>query len=60
MTVQNVIIFCVKGIFYRLRTVLKDIYYCLIENIKGLTDMGQFQYLIKLKGPQEGIYLYTT
>ena len=24
---------------------LKDIYYCPIEIIKGLTDKGQFQYL---------------
>ena len=24
-----------------------------------LTDKGQFQYLTKLKGPQEGTYLYT-
>ena len=35
-------------------------YYCPIEIIKGLTDKGQFQYLIKLKGPQVGNYLYTT
>ena len=33
---------------------VKDIYYCPIEIIKGLTDKGQFQYLTKLKGPQEG------
>ena len=39
---------------------LKDIYYCLIEIIKGLADKGQFQYLTNLKGPQKGIYLYTT
>ena len=39
---------------------LKDIYYCLKEIIKGLADKGQFQYLTNLKGPQEGIYLYTT
>ena len=38
----------------------KDIDYCPIEIIKGLTDKGQFQYLTKLKGPQEGTYLYTT
>ena len=38
---------------------LKGIYYCLIEVIKVLTDKGQFQYYIKLKGPQVGIYLYT-
>ena len=40
--------------------VLKDIDYCQIEIIKGLTDKGQFQYLAKSKGPQEGTYLYTT
>ena len=39
---------------------IKDIYYCPIEIIKGLTDKEQFQYLAKLKGPQEGTYLYTT
>ena len=39
---------------------LKDIYSCPIEIIKGLTDKGQFQYLTKLKGHQEGTYLYTT
>ena len=38
----------------------KDIYYCLIEIIKGLANNGQFQYLTNLKGPQDGIYLYTT
>ena len=38
----------------------KDIYFCPIEIIKGLTENGQFQYLTKLKGPQEGPYLYTT
>ena len=38
----------------------KGIYYCPIEIIKGLTDKGQFQYFIKLKGPQVGNYLYTT
>ena len=36
------------------------IYSCPIEVAKGLTDKGQFQYLTKLKGPQEGTYLYTT
>ena len=36
---------------------LKDIDYCQIEIIKGLSDKGQFQYLIKLMGPQEGTYL---
>ena len=38
----------------------KDIDHCPIEIITGLTDMGQFQYLTKLMGPQEGTYLYTT
>ena len=38
----------------------KGKYSCSIEIIKGLTDKGQFQYLIGLKGPQEGTYLYTT
>ena len=38
----------------------KDIDHCPIEIIKGLTDKGQFQYLTKLTGPQEGTYLYTT
>ena len=38
----------------------KVIYYCPIEVIKGFTDKKQFQYLTKLKGPQEGTYLYTT
>ena len=42
---------------YRL---FKGMYYCPIEIIKGLTDKGQFQYLIKLKGAQEGNYLYIT
>ena len=36
------------------------LYSCPIEIIKGLTDKGQFQYLTKLKGSQEGTYLYTT
>ena len=39
---------------------VKNLYYCPIEIIKGLTDKGQFQYLTVLKGPQEGTYLYTT
>ena len=34
--------------------------YCPIEIIKGLTDKGQFKYLTKLMGPQEGTYLYAT
>ena len=37
---------------------VKDIYYCPIEIIKGLTDKRQFQYLKKLMGPQEGTYLF--
>ena len=39
---------------------LKDLYSCSIEILKGLTDKGQFRYLTGLKGPQEGTYLYTT
>ena len=39
---------------------LKDKDYCPLEIIKGLTDKGQFQYLTKLMGPQEGTYLYAT
>ena len=38
---------------------LKGIYNCPLEIIKGLTDKGQFQYLIELKGSQVGNYLYT-
>ena len=38
----------------------KDKDCCPIEIIKGLTDKGQFQYLTKLMGPQEGTYLYAT
>ena len=41
-------------------SLLKDKDYCQIEIIKGLTDKGQFQYLTKLMGPQEGTYLYAT
>ena len=41
-------------------TDVKDKDYCPIEIIKGLTDKGQFQYLTKLMGPQEGTYLYAT
>ena len=44
----------------RSNILLKDKDYCPIEIIKGLTDKGQFQYLIKLMGPQEGTYLYAT
>ena len=39
---------------------VKDKDYCPIEIIKGLTDKGQFQYLTKSMGPQEGTYLYAT
>ena len=47
--------------FCRVETyILKDKDYCPIEIIKGLTDKGQFQYLTKLMGPQEGTYLYAT
>ena len=46
---ENIIILSLKG---------RD--YCPIEIIKGLTDMGQFQYLTNLKGPQVWNYLYTT
>ena len=42
------------------QTLIKDKDYCLMEIIKGLTDKGQFQYLTKLMGPQEGTYLYGT
>ena len=42
------------------RSLFKDKDYCPIEIIKGLTDKGQFQYLTKLMGPQEGTYLYET
>ena len=38
---------------------LKDLYSCPIDTIKGLTDKGQFQDLAGLKGPQDGIYLFT-
>ena len=41
-------------------SILKDIHFCPIEIIKGLTNKGQFQYLTQLKGPQEGTYLFTT
>ena len=34
--------------------IFKGIYNCPIEIIKGLTDKGQFEDLIKLKGPQVG------
>ena len=48
-----------RALWYTL-TLLKDKDYCPIEIIKGLTDKGQFQYLTKLMGPQEGTYLYET
>ena len=48
-----------KKVIFLLCT-LKDIYSCPIEIINGLTVKGQFQYLTKLKGHQEGTYLYTT
>ena len=41
-------------------SIFKDKDYFPIEIIKGLTDKGQFQYLTKLMGPQEGTYLYAT
>ena len=46
--------------FYCIVFEFKDKDYCPIEIIKGLTDKVQFQYLIKLMGPQEGTYLYAT
>ena len=39
---------------------LKTCIPCPIDIIKGLNDKGQFQYLTKSKGPQEGTYQYTT
>ena len=51
----------VLGTFlYISESFLKDKDYCPIEIIKRLTDKGQFQYLTKLMGPQEGTYLYAT
>ena len=44
----------------KLKNEVKGIYNCPIVIIKGLTDMGQFEYLTKLKGTQVGNYLYTT
>ena len=35
---------------------LKDIYYCPIEIIKGMTEYGQFQYLTKLMDFQDRAY----
>ena len=34
---------------------LKDVYFCPIEIISGLTDKGQFQYLTGIKGPKRGL-----
>ena len=48
------------SVFLKESVHVKGIYYCQIESIKGLTDMGQFQYLTNLKGPRVGNYLYTT
>ena len=49
-----------KNKIKKIYTSVKDKDYCPIEIIKGLTDKGQFQYLTKLMGPQEGTYLYAT
>ena len=50
-----------KGFMREFKSIIvKDKDYCPIEIIKGLTDKGQFQYLTKLMGPQEGTYLYAT
>ena len=49
-----------QSIFTVSKHAFKDKDYCPIEIIKGLTDKGQFQYLTKLMGPQEGTYLYAT
>ena len=38
----------------------EGIYFVIYGIISEYTDMGQFQYLTNLKGPQEGTYLYTT
>ena len=53
---KNAHYFCSK---YPPKAFFKGIYYCPKVIIIGLTDKGQFQYLTKLKGPQED-YLYTT
>ena len=42
-----------------LQSLLKGIYFVIYGIISEFTDKGQFQYLTNLKGPQEGIYLYT-
>ena len=57
LPILNYTITCAFGLIWRL---FKDKDYCPIEIIKGLTDKGQFQYLTKLMGPQEGTYLYAT
>ena len=49
-----------NDIYWTVIHAFKDKDYCPIEIIKGLTDKGQFQYLTKLMGPQEGTYLYAT
>ena len=60
-----ILYFTIKQIFsggkakINLHPTLKDIDYCQIETIKGLTDKGQYRYLTQLMGPQEGTYLYT-
>ena len=55
IVIANFLVFNIE-----IKVSVKDIDYCPIEIIKGLTDKGQFQYLTKLMGPQEGTYLYTT
>ena len=60
---DNYIIFCQRYSCLssvNVHCIIKGIYNCLIEIIKGLTGKGQFQYLTKLKGPIVGNYLYTT
>ena len=49
-----------QNFYYGNRIMFKGIDHCPLEIIKGLTDMGQFQYLTNFKGPQVGNYLYTT
>ena len=46
--------------FFLKKNRFKDIYFAIYGIISEFTDMGQFQYLTKLKGPQMGNYLYTT
>ena len=50
----------IDRIVFLIEPAVKDKDYCPIETIKGLTDKGQFQYLTKLMGHQEGTYLYAT